>query len=94
MNPLNEFRIEKYKETLKQIEKLGKLEYLRELEDKVIQEITRLVREGSSEAKAELQKLEITLNEELDFQPRNHLLVSALKNSIAGALSAAKLHLF
>lgn len=94
MNPVNKFNIENYKEILKEIEELGDLRYLKELEDKVIQEIAELVHEGTDEAKAKLIKLEKLINDKLEFTPRNRMLISALKNSIAGALKVAKFYLF
>ena len=90
MNPLDKFAIDKYKEVLKKIEEKGKLEHLRELEDKIISEIIRLVHENTQEAKSQLQNLEDVLDDELDFKPRNFLLIAALRKSIKGALSAAK----
>ena len=94
MNPLRNFQINKYKQILEDIEKIGDLAYLRELENKVIQEIVRLIEEGSDEAKKELLELEKLINDDLGFTPRNHLLIAALKKSITGALSIAKLQLF
>ena len=94
MNPVDRFKIDNYKQVLREIEQIGKIEYLRDLEDKVIQEIINLVNEGTEEAKADLIRLEKALAEALDFTPRNHLLISALKNSISGALSVAKFCLF
>ena len=90
MNPVNRFKIDNYKEILKEINTLGKLEHLRELEDRMIGEIARLVELDTDEAKLELQKLEKSLEEDFDFKPKNKLLFSALKNSLAGALSAVK----
>ncbi len=90
MNPLDRFKIDRYKEVLQEIEKLGKLEYLRDLEDKIIKEIVRLVSLNTKEAKQDLKKLEQIIEEDLDFKPRNNLLVSALRKSIKGALSAAR----
>jgi len=89
MNPLDRFKIDRYKEVLQEIEKLGKLEYLRDLEDQVIKEIVRLVSLNTKEAREDLKKLEQLIEEDLDFKPRNNLLVSALRKSIKGALSAA-----
>lgn len=94
MNPVKKFNIGNYKEVLKEIEKIGRFDYLKDLEDKIIQEVVNLVHEGTDEAKVELTKLEKSINEELDFKPRNSLLISALKNSISGAISAAKFSLF
>ena len=86
MNP-----VKNYKTIIKEIEKNGKLEQLRELEDQIIQEIIRLVNDGGAQASQKLEEIELVINEDLDHQPRNKLLISALKNSIAGALSVAKL---
>lgn len=94
MNPVNRFNIANYKETLRDIEKLGQLEYLRDLENKVISEIVRLVADGSDEARLELHKLEKSLDEELNYKPKSPFLISALKKSIKGALSAAKFCMF
>lgn len=91
MNPVHKFKIDNYKEVLREIEEVGRADCLRELEDRVITEITALICEGTDEAKVKLAKLEALIKEDLDFTPRNKLLVSALKNSIIGALSAAKL---
>lgn len=85
MNP-----IKNYRTAIKEIEKRGKLEELRELEDKIIKEIVRLVEDGSPEAREELAEIERVVNEGLDHKPKNKLLISALKNSLVGALSVAK----
>lgn len=90
MNPVDRFRIDNYKEVLQEIERIGRLEYLKDLEDKIIKEIVNLVEEGTEEARDELARLGKMIDEDLSFKPRNQLLISALKNSIAGALSAAK----
>lgn len=90
MNPVDQFEIGNYKRILKEIEEKGKLEHLRDLEDRIIQEIISLVNQGTKEAKADLKKLEQVLEEDLDFKPRNFLLIAALKKSVQGALSAAR----
>lgn len=90
MNPVDRFRIDNFKEVLQEIERLGHLEYLRDLENKILVEIVNLIEEGTDEARVELTKLEKMISDDLSFKPRNQLLISALKNSIAGALSAAK----
>lgn len=91
MNPADRFKIDNYRKIVKEIEKIGRLEYLHDLEDKVIKEIVHLVLLGTDEAKLELKKLEKMLEEDVDCKPRNKLLISALTRSIRGALSAAKL---
>lgn len=94
MNPTKDrFRIDHFKEMLEQIERLGRPEYLPELENVVIREIAYLVSEGTETAKADLVKLEKMLDE-MYVSPQNKILLSALKNSIKGALSVAKLCLF
>ncbi|OGB88295.1 hypothetical protein A3H38_05030 [candidate division WOR-1 bacterium RIFCSPLOWO2_02_FULL_46_20] len=94
MNPVNRFKIDNYKEILREIEELGRLDYLRDLEDKVIKEIADLIHENSDEARAQLIKLEQLVEAKLDFTPRNKFLLSAFKNSLSGALSVAKFYLF
>ena len=92
MNPMKKhYAVENYKEILKAIEEFGRVDYLRELENRIIQEIVSLIHDGSDEARKKLARLEKLIEEDLDFVPRNRLLVSALKNSIMGAISAAKL---
>jgi hypothetical protein len=91
MNPITNFNINNFKETLVEIERLGKFEYLRDLEDKIIQRIVFLIGEGTEEAKIELIKIEDMIKADLKYAPRNSVLISALKNSISGALSIAKL---
>ncbi|MEE8637417.1 MAG: hypothetical protein V3T21_00030 [Candidatus Margulisiibacteriota bacterium] len=95
MNPSKDrFKIDNFIGILEQIERLGRPEYLPELEEVVIREIARLVGDGTEAAKVELQKLEKMVDEELEYPPRNKLLISALRNSIKGALSVAKICLF
>ena len=60
------------------------------LREVVIREIAQLVDEGTEAAKAKLHKLEKMVDEELELPSRNKLLISALRNSIKGALSVAK----
>ena len=93
MNPVARFSIDNYKEILREIEQQGDLTYLRLLEDRVIQEIVTLIQQETDEAKAELAKIEKLIEEDLGFIPRSQLLISALKNSIKGALAAAKIYL-
>ncbi|MBU1026491.1 MAG: hypothetical protein KKA31_02055 [Candidatus Margulisbacteria bacterium] len=88
------FKIDEFKKSIKEIEQVGNHRLLRELEDKVIQEVVRLVQDGTEAAKADLKKLEMIVNEELKSHSKQSLLLSALKNSISGALSVAKLNLF
>ncbi|MBU0502654.1 MAG: hypothetical protein ABIH69_02875 [bacterium] len=90
MNPAKDFQITNFKNVLREIEELGRIECLREVEEKIIQEIISLIEEDSAAARAELLKIETIINEELGFEPRHKLLFSALKNSISGALSVAK----
>ncbi|NQT29012.1 MAG: hypothetical protein HQ596_00425 [Candidatus Saganbacteria bacterium] len=90
MNPQDRFEIDDFNRALKEIEQIGRLECLRELEDKIIKEIAYLVEEGTDLARAKLLRLDKCLSQRLDFTPRNRFLISALKNSIAGALSVAK----
>ena len=94
MNPVKRFKIENYKEVLKEIETVGSFDNIKDLEDRVISEIIELVNDGSDEAKAKLEKLEKLIEEKLDFTPKCQVLISALKNSIKGALSAARFTLF
>ena len=94
MNPdIDRFKIDNFKEIVEHIERLGRPEYIPELEEVVIREIAWLVGEGTEAAKDELKKLE-KMVEELDVSPHNKFLISALKNSIKGALSVAKICLF
>ena len=91
MNPkADRFKIDRFKEILEQIERLGRPEYFPELEEIIIREIARLIAEGTEEAKADLKKLEKIFEEEIGSS-KNQLRISALKNSIKGALSVAKL---
>ena len=91
MNPnADRFRIDNFKEVLDQIERLGRPEYISELEEVMIREIVRLVEEGTEAAREKLHKLEKMVDEELELPSRNKLLISALRNSIKGALSVAK----
>ncbi|MDD5382416.1 MAG: hypothetical protein PHH60_02040 [Candidatus Margulisbacteria bacterium] len=94
MNPADRFKIDNLHEILQEIEKTGRLESLHDLEDRIIRQIADLVDEGTEAAKAKLTTLERSLHQELQFVPRSGFLISALKNAIAGALSAAKLSLF
>ncbi|MFA5839994.1 MAG: hypothetical protein WC890_04990 [Candidatus Margulisiibacteriota bacterium] len=94
MNPVKRFKIDNYRQILKEIEENGRIEYLRDLEDRVIQEIVYLVQQGTTQAKDDLKKLESALDEELTFKPRNNLLISALKRSLKGALDAARICMF
>jgi len=94
MNPVNRFKIENYSKILQEIEERGRIEYLRDLENRVIEEIVYLVKQGTLEAKKDLKKLDAALDEDLNFKPRNNLLISALKKSLKGALDAARICMF
>lgn len=94
MNPVKRLRIENLKEILAEIELCGNFDCLRAVEDKMIQEIAELAMAGTAAAKAKLKQLEKVVNDELDYKPRKNILLSALKNSISGAISAAKFSLF
>ncbi len=95
MNPQQDrFKIDEFKKSIKEIEKVGNHRLLRELEDKVIQEVVRLAQDGTEAAKTELKKLENVVNQELKSHSKQSILLSALKNSLSGALSVAKFNLF
>jgi hypothetical protein len=94
VNPVKRLKIENLKEILAEIELGGNFDCLRAVEDKMIQEIAELAIAGTAAAKAKLKQLEKVVNDELDYKPRKNLLLSALKNSISGAISAAKFSLF
>jgi predicted HAD superfamily hydrolase len=90
MNPATRFNIDNFQDVLREIEQLGRLDYLRDLEDAVIKEIVNLIEQDTAAARQDLIRLEKNVEKELQFTPRNHLLIAALRKSIKGALSAAK----
>ncbi|MFH1684341.1 MAG: hypothetical protein ABIA67_05625 [Candidatus Margulisiibacteriota bacterium] len=90
MNPVARFKIESYQEILREIEKIGNVTYLRDLEHRVIQEIVKLTEEGTKDSRRKLLKLEKMVEEESVTNRRNRFLIATLKNSLRGALSAAK----
>ncbi|MFA6548807.1 MAG: hypothetical protein WCT39_02615 [Candidatus Margulisiibacteriota bacterium] len=94
MNPVKRLKIENLKEILAEIELCGNFDCLRAVEDKMIQEIAELAMAGTAAAKAKLKELEKVVNDELDYKPRRNFLLSVLKNSLSGAISAAKFSLF
>jgi hypothetical protein len=91
MNPVERFNIDNYKEVLREVEGLGKMEHFLAFETRIIQEIVKLVDEGTTDAQARLGVLEKMVYEDPGFTPRNIVLVANFKNGIAGALYAAKI---
>lgn len=94
MNPTDRFKIDNYSQILCEIERLDCLDYPHELEDKIIQEIVRLINEGTEMAKKKILELERMIEETAGTTPQSRFLISALQNAISGALSVAKFCLF
>lgn len=94
VNPISQFKIEDLKEILQEIDRLNKFDCLSELEARIIKEIVGLINEGTESAKKKLLKIEKIIREDFNPSHPKKLLLSALKNSIAGALSVAKIYLF
>jgi hypothetical protein len=88
MNPKN--IIENFEEVLEEVERLKKFDCLRELENRIINEIVLLINEGSESAVAKIVRLEKLVNQKLKNKAHNKFLISAFMYSISGALSAAK----
>ncbi|PIS29842.1 hypothetical protein COT42_04150 [Candidatus Saganbacteria bacterium CG08_land_8_20_14_0_20_45_16] len=89
---MKKIRLDHLKTSLDEIKRLQRLESLRGVEDIVIKHIVLLIETGTSEAREELLAIEKVINEELTMT-RENLLISALKNSLKGALSVAKFYL-
>jgi|GEM_PF-4843647 hypothetical protein len=90
MNPLERYQIVHYKELIKLIDKLDRIELLYELEERIIKEIVKLVEDGSEMARYMIAKLEKAITRKLSYRQRNQVLSRALAESLTGAFSAAK----
>ncbi len=90
MSALDRYEIGKYKQLLKDVRRLDRLDEMQELEEKIIKEIVFLVEDGSVMAKYLLAKLEQIITRRLSYSHRNKVLITALEKSLEGAFSAAK----
>jgi len=87
---MDRFKIDTYKRLLKEIEQVSRVESLRQLEERIINEIVVLIEDGSEMAQYLLQKLEAVINLKLSYKRSNKLLTLALRKSITGAFNTAK----
>ncbi len=90
MNPFTKFSIENFKELVEELGRINKPEYLFDLEDKIIDEITILMRsKDKKKARAGILKIKNTVLDNIDSQPHVKPLLRSFQNSIDGATSAA-----
>lgn len=88
--PMTKFNFDNYKKLLKEIDQVSRVENLRQLEERIINELIVLIEDGSEMAHYLLQKLEAAVNLKLTYKQSNRILTRALRKSITGAFNAAK----
>jgi len=90
MNPLVKFSIENFQELISELGRINKPEYLFDLEDKIIDEITCLLKsKNKKKAKEQILRIKSQVMEEIDTAPHVKPILKSFKNSIEGATSAA-----
>ncbi len=87
---MDRYKIDTYKNLLKEIEQVSRVENLRQLEEGIIRELVILIEDGSEMAQYLLQKLEAAINLKLTYKQSNRILTTALRKSISGAFNTAK----
>ncbi|MBI5699241.1 hypothetical protein HZC35_02885 [Candidatus Saganbacteria bacterium] len=90
MNPLVKFTIENFEELISELARLNKPEYLFDLEDRIVDEITDIIRTKSkTRARAEILTIKNRLLEKIHSEPHVKPLLNSFQNAIDGATSAA-----
>ena len=90
MNPLVKFSIENFKELIKELGRINKPEYLFDLEDKIIDEITVIVKSNKKkDARAKIMMIKKQIMAEIDSDPHIRPILKSFQHSIDGATSAA-----
>ena len=89
MNPLIKFSIENFKELIKELGRINHPEYLFALEDKIIDEITEIVRKDPKHAKKQILEIKKQILKDIESEPHVKPLLNSFQNSIEGAVSAA-----
>ncbi len=90
MNPLTKFSIENFKELIDELGRINKPEYLFDLEDRIIDEITTIIRTNSKKtAKNKIMAIKKLILNEIESEPHVKPLLKSFQNSIEGATSAA-----
>jgi len=90
MNPLVKFTVENFEELILELTRLNKPEYLFDLEDRIVDEITDIIRTKSKkQARAEILAIKTRLLEKIHSEPHIKPLLKSFQNAIEGATSAA-----
>ncbi len=90
MNPLVKFSIENFRQLIEELGRINKPEYLFDLEDKIIAEITDIMRlNEKAEARDKIMKIKEQILKEIESEPHVKPILRSFQNSIEGATSAA-----
>lgn len=90
MNPLIKFSVENFKELIEELGRINHAEYLFDLEDRIIDEITCIAStQNRTAARRNIQKIKELILKEIDSEPHVKPLLKSFQNSIEGATSAA-----
>lgn len=90
MNPLVKFSVENFKELIQELGRINRPEYLFDLEDRIIDEITSIAHQKDRDtARRDIIKIKELILREIDSEPHVKPLLRSFQNSIEGATSAA-----
>ncbi len=92
MNPLVKFSVENFKELIQELGRINRPEYLFDLEDHIIDEITTIISDQDVDsARSDIEKIKELILKEIDSEPHVKPLLRSFQNSIEGATTAALL---
>ena len=90
MNPLVKFSVENFKELIRELGHINRPEYLFDLEDRIIDEITSIIsNQDKASARSDIEKIKELILREIDSEPHVKPLLKSFQNSIEGATTAA-----
>ena len=90
MNPLVTYSINNFEELIRELERINRPEYLFELEDRIIEEITLITHSQEKEvARAKLLFIKKTILGKVESKPHFTMIIKGFQNSIEGAVNSA-----
>ena len=90
MNPLVKFSVENFRELIQELGRINRPEYLFDLEDRIIDEITTIIsNQDADSARNDIEKIKELILKEIDSEPHVRPLLRSFQNSIEGATTAA-----
>lgn len=90
MNPLVKFTIENFEELIRELGRINRPEYLFDLEDKIVTELTNIISNCDRDsAKREILKIKNIISQKIISSPNVKPILRSFLYSIEGATQAA-----